>query len=168
MTVKNENTLKNLMDAFAGESQANRKYLAFAKKAEAEGYPNIAKLFRSAAEAETIHALKHLQTAGKIGSTIENLQAAVEGETFEFEKMYPGFIEQAQNAQENDALRTFTFANKAEEVHAKLYSEAYEAIKSGQDMEATYFVCPVCGNIEKGMVDKCFICGADGQKFFQV
>lgn len=168
MTVKNETTLKNLMDAFAGESQANRKYLAFAKKAEADGYPNIAKLFRSAADAETIHAIKHFETAGKVGSTLENLQAAVEGETFEFEKMYPDFIKQAQQAEEQEAVRTFAFADKAEQVHAKLYSEALEALKAGKDIEATYFVCPVCGNIEKGKVDKCSICGVSGEKFFQV
>lgn len=161
-------TFENLMEAFAGESQANRKYLAFAKKAEEEGQHNIAKLFRSAAEAETVHALKHLATASKIGTTLENLKTAVGGETHEFEKMYPEFIKQAEEADEKGALKSFKLANEAEKVHAKLYSEALKALQEGKDIEAGYFVCPVCGNIEKGKVDKCAICGASGEKFFQV
>lgn len=161
------NTLQNLSTAFAGESQANRKYLAFAKKAEEEGYPNIAKLFRSSAEAETIHALKHLSVAGGVGSTLENLKAAIAGETYEFEEMYPGFISQAEASGEKEAVRTFNLANKAEKVHARLYEEALETLNLGKDIEGEYYICPVCGNVEKQIPDKCSICGVKGEKFFQ-
>ncbi|GAV21974.1 rubrerythrin family protein [Carboxydothermus pertinax] len=163
-----QKTLENLMAAFAGESQANRKYLAFAKKAEAEGYPNIAKLFRSAAEAETIHALKHLEVAGKIGSTLENLKTAVAGETYEFTDMYPEFIKEAESSGETNAVRSFNFASKAEEVHARLYQEALSALEAGKDVEGEYYICPICGNIEKKRPERCAICNAPGEKFFQV
>ncbi|NYE56606.1 rubrerythrin family protein [Carboxydothermus ferrireducens] len=164
----NQKTLENLMAAFAGESQANRKYLAFAKKAEEEGYPNIARLFRSAAEAETIHALKHLEVAGKIGSTLENLKAAVAGETYEFTEMYPEFIKEAEASGENNAARSFTFASRAEEVHARLYQEALKALEEGKDVEGEFYICPVCGNIEKARPERCPICGVAGERFFQV
>ncbi|HHT48514.1 MAG TPA: rubrerythrin family protein [Firmicutes bacterium] len=162
----NENkTVANLMEAFAGEAQANRKYLAYAKKAEEEGKMNAAKLFRVAAEAETIHALKEFELAGKIGSTEENLKDAVTGETYEYQEMYPPFAREAEAAGNKAALKIFTFALKAEEVHAKLYQEALENLD--QTEEVFYYLCPVCGNIEKSRPEKCFICGVPGAKFIE-
>lgn len=160
-----EKTLKDLMDAFAGESQANRKYTAFARKAEAEGKTNAAKLFRAAADAETLHALKHLEVAGKIGSTAENLKAGVEGETYEYKDMYPEFLKDAEAEGNKAAIMTFTFAMKAEEVHARLYQEALDNID--QTEEVFYYLCPVCGNIEKSVPEKCSICGVPGSKFIK-
>ena len=157
--------LKHLMDAFAGESQANRKYTAYAKKAEAEGKVNAAKLFRAAAEAEAIHAQRHLEVAKKILSTAENLQDAVNGETYEYESMYPEFLKTAEVEGNKDAIRTFTYAMEAEKVHAKLYKEALENID--QKEEVFYYLCPICGNIEKGVPEKCSICGAPGSKFIK-
>jgi len=158
-------TLENLMNAFAGESQANRKYLAYAKQAEKEGKLNAAKLFRVAADAETIHALKQFEIAGKIGSTVDNLKDAVEGETREFKDMYPEFVKIAELEGNKAALRVFTFAMKAEEVHAKLYKEALENLDKTE--EVFYYLCPVCGNIEKSVPEKCSICGAPGDKFIK-
>jgi rubrerythrin len=158
-------TLENLMEAFAGESQANRKYLAYAKKAEKEGKKNAAKLFRAASDAETLHALKHLEVAGKIGSTADNLKDAVAGETHEFKSMYPDFVKVAEEEGNKAALASFNFAMKAEEVHAKLYQEALENLD--QEEEVFYYLCPVCGNIEKARPDKCFICGVKGDKFIE-
>lgn len=158
-------TLENLMAAFAGESQANRKYLAYAKKAEAEGKTNAAKLFRAASDAEAIHAYKHLEVAGKILSTSENLKDAVAGETYEFETMYPEFLEEAEKTENKAAIRTFTLALEAEKVHAKLYKEALENVDETE--EITYYLCPVCGNIEKSIPEKCFICNVPGSKFIK-
>lgn len=158
-------TLENLMAAFAGESQANRKYTAYAKKAEAEGKHNAAKLFRAAADAETLHALKEFELAGKIKTTAENLQDAIAGETYEFTDMYPGFIEVAKAEGEKAAVGAFTMAMKAEEVHAKLYQEALENIDNTE--EVFYYLCPLCGNIEKFVPDKCSICGVPGEKFIK-
>lgn len=163
--MENQKTLKNLMDGFAGESQANRKYLAYAKKAEAEGKTNAAKLFRAASDAEALHAQKHLEVAGKIKATQDNLSDAVAGETYEFETMYPEFIKDAQEEGNKAAINTFTLAMKAEEVHAKLYKEAIENIDSTE--EISYYLCPVCGNIEKSVPDKCIICGVPGSKFIK-
>ncbi|QSX08847.1 rubrerythrin family protein [Alkalibacter rhizosphaerae] len=163
--MENSKTLKNLMDAFAGESQANRKYLAFSKKAAAEGKNNAAKLFKAASDAETLHALKHFEVAGKIKDTATNLQAAVDGENYEAESMYPEFLEAAKEEGNKEAIRTFTFALKAEEVHAKLYQEALENMD--EEEEVFYYLCPVCGNIEKARPDTCFICGAPGDKFIK-
>jgi len=162
-------TEKNLKDAFAGESQANRKYLAFAKKAEQDGLPNIARLFRAAAEAETIHALGHFQALGGVGTTAANLQAAVDGETYEFTTMYPPMLDQATK-ENHKGKRMFEFAAKAEAVHAKLYQAALEAAKNGKDLtEARVYVCPVCGNVELGQPPaKCAICGTKGEKFVKV
>jgi len=157
--------LKHLMEAFAGESQASRKYTAYAKKAEAEGKKNAAKLFRAAAEAETLHAQKHLEVAGKILSTAENLQDAVNGETYEFETMYPEFLKAAEAEDNKAAIRTFTYAMEAEKVHAKLYKEALENID--EEEEVFYYLCPVCGNIEKVVPEKCSICGVPGSKFIK-
>jgi len=158
-------TNDNLMEAFAGESQANRKYLAFAKKAEQEGHLNAAKLFKAASDAETIHALKHFEVAGKIGSTLENLKSGVEGETHEYKEMYPPFVEQAEAEGNKAAVRTFTFAMKAEEVHAGLYQEAMDNLDNQE--EVFYYLCPVCGNIEKMVPGKCPICGVPGEKFIK-
>ncbi|RJQ39185.1 MAG: rubrerythrin family protein [Nitrospiraceae bacterium] len=157
-------TENNLKSAFAGESQANRKYLAFAKKADEEGYPGVAKLFRAAAEAETVHAMSQLRALGAIRTTAENLQAAIEGETYEFTQMYPGFITEAESEQKTQARHSFELANEAEKVHAALYKKALEALEQKSDTE--YFVCEICGNIASGNApDKCSICGAPSTKF---
>jgi rubrerythrin/Fe-S-cluster-containing hydrogenase component 2 len=157
--------IDHLMEAFAGESQANRKYLAYAKKAEKEGKLNAAKLFRAAADAETLHALKQFEVAGKIGSTTDNLKDAVAGETYEYKEMYPPFAEEAEAAGNKAALMAFNFAMKAEEVHAKLFQEALENLD--QTEEVFYYLCPVCGNIEKSVPEKCFICNVPGEKFIK-
>ena len=158
-------TLDNLMEAFAGESQANRKYLAYSKKAEKDGKINAAKLFKAASDAETIHALKHFEVAGKVGSTADNLKDGIAGETHEYKEMYPDFVKEAEAAGNNAALMSFTFAMKAEEVHAKLYKEALENLD--QTEEVFYYLCPVCGNIEKFVPEKCSICGVPGDKFIK-
>jgi rubrerythrin/NAD-dependent dihydropyrimidine dehydrogenase PreA subunit len=162
----NENkTLDNLMEAFAGEAQANRKYLAYSKKAEKDGNLNAAKLFKAASDAETLHALKHFEVAGKVGSTLDNLKDGVAGETHEYKEMYPDFVKIAEAEGNKAALLSFTYAMKAEEVHAKLYQEALENID--QTEEVFYYLCPVCGNIEKVRPDKCCICGVPGDKFIK-
>ena len=162
----NENkTLENLMAAFAGESEANRKYLAYAKKAEKDGKMNAAKLFRAASDAETIHALKHFEVAGKVGSTEENLKDGVAGETYEYKEMYPDFVKEAEAAGNKAAVMSFTFAMRAEEVHAGLYQEALENLDETE--EVFYYLCPVCGNIEKFVPDKCKICNVAGDKFIK-
>lgn len=158
-------TLKNLMAAFTGEAEANRKYTAYAKKAEKDGNLNAAKLFRAAADAETIHALKHFEVAGKIGSTADNLKDGVKGETYEYKEMYPDFVKEAEAEGNKAALMSFTFAMKAEEVHAGLYQEALENLD--QKEEVFYYLCPVCGNIEKFKPEKCSICGVPGDKFIK-
>ncbi|MHC4461975.1 MAG: rubrerythrin family protein [Planctomycetota bacterium] len=160
-------TSDNLKEAFAGESQANRKYLAFAKKAEGDGYPQIAKLFRAAAEAETVHAHAHFRVMGGIKSTEENLQAAIEGEGFEFQQMYPKFLAEAQTEENDPAVFSFKHALAVEEIHHGLYTEALDAVKSGSDLpEAKIFVCAVCGNtIKGGIPDKCPVCGAAKEQF---
>lgn len=159
----NQKTLGNLMEAFAGESQANRKYLAYAKKAEADGKKNAAKLFKAASDAEALHAQKHFEVAGKIKSTAENLHDAINGENHEYQSMYPEFLKAAQEEGNQAAVRTFTLALKAEEVHAGLYKEALDNLDQAE--EVFYYLCPVCGNIEKAVPEKCFICGAPGTKF---
>ncbi len=162
-------TEKNLKEAFAGESQANRKYLAFAKQAEQEGLPHVARMFRTIAEAETIHALGHLKALGEIRSTAENLRAALEGETHEYTKMYPPMVQQAQ-ADNHQAKRMFGYAVKAEEEHAKLFKAALEAVAQGKDLAAdAFYLCPVCGHVELGAPpESCPVCGAKGNKFIQV
>ena len=163
--VSKNKTIDNLMEAFAGETQASRKYLAYSKKAEQEGKINAAKLFKAASDAETLHALKHFEVAGKIGSTIDNLKDAVAGETYEYRDMYPDFVKLAEEEGNKAAVRSFTFAMKAEEVHAKLYQEALESLD--QTEEIFYYLCPVCGNIEKFVPEKCSICGAPGDRFIK-
>lgn len=163
-------TTENLWAAFAGESQANRKYLAFAKKAEEEGYPQIARLFRAAAEAETVHAHAHLRVLGGVKGTAENLQAAIDGENYEFQKMYPEFIKQAEAEGNKQALTSFKFANQVEQIHADLYKEALENFKQGKDLPTVaLWVCNVCGNTVKGEApDKCPICGAPRKQFMEI
>lgn len=153
------------MEAFAGESQANRKYTAYARKAEAEGKKNAAKLFKAASDAETLHALKHFEVAGMIGSTADNLKDAVAGETHEYKEMYPDFLKDAEAEGNKGAVMSFTFAMKAEEVHARLYQEALENINESE--EIFYYLCPICGNIEKAVPEKCSICGVPGSKFIK-
>lgn len=161
-------TMSNLQEAFAGESQANRKYLAFAKQAESEGFTQVARLFRASAEAETVHAHAHLKVMGGIKSTRENLQAAIDGETHEFKSMYPPMIEEAEKEGNAAAVRTFKFANEVEKVHAELYSKALETIGNEGDLFA-YFVCSICGHtVEKEAPEKCVVCGAGSRAFSKV
>ena len=160
---------ENLKHAFAGESQANRRYLAFARKAEEEGLIQIAKLFRAAAEAETIHALNHLRILGEIRSTAENLDTAISGETFEFQKMYPGYLEVAKQEENKRASWSFGVANQVEMIHASLFNKAAEALTKGHDLDkSSYYVCGVCGNtVENEPPDKCPICNAPKKEFFE-
>ena len=158
-------TEKNLMDAFAGESQANRKYLAFAKQADKEGLPQVAKLFRAAAEAETIHAHAHLRNAGKIGDTTANLKAAIAGETYEFTKMYPEMIADAKEEGQDRIAKYFDMVNKVEEVHANLYKKA---LADPSSITGDLYVCTVCGYTQEGPCDKCPICGAVAAAFAKI
>ncbi len=163
-------TDENLKAAFAGESQANRLYLAFAKVAEQEGFPQIAKLFRAAAEAETVHAHNHLRVMGQVKGTADNLSTAVSGETYEFKSMYPQFIEEAKKENNKKALQSFDYANKVEQIHASLYQKAIEAIKTKKDLaKAELHVCPVCGNtFEDEGPDVCPICGTKKAAFKRI
>jgi rubrerythrin len=163
-------TADNLKEAFAGESQANRTYLAFAKKAEEDGYPQVAKLFRATAEAETIHAHAHLRVLGGIKSTADNLQEAINGEALEFKDMYPRFLAEAEKEGNKPATFSFKNALAVEEVHHGLYTEALGAVSSGSDLPAQkIFVCPVCGNTVKGEApDRCPFCGVPHDRFFEV
>ena len=162
-------TMDNLKEAFAGESQANQKYRAFAKKAEQDGYPNLARLFRTTAEAERIHAEGHLKAMEQICSSIENLQAAIQGETYEYTKMYPPMVAQAE-ADGHKAKRMFGYATEVEEVHARLYKMALEAVQQGNDLtETEFYLCPVCGRIEFGKpTEACPTCGTKPDKFILV
>jgi rubrerythrin len=157
---------RDLQEAFAGESQANQKYRAFAAKAERDGFPNIARLFRTTAEAERIHADGHLKALDGVGSTADNLKAAIGGETHEFTEMYPPMLERAVAAG-HKAKRMFGYAVEAEATHAKLYALALEAVKQGKDLaETKFYLCPVCGHIEFGEPPQtCPTCGAKGATF---
>jgi rubrerythrin len=160
-------TEKNLQEAFAGESQANRKYLAFAQKAEQEGYKQIAKLFRAAADAETVHAHNHLRLLSGAKSTKENLGTAISGETYEFQKMYPRMIEDAKAEDKKGAVLSFNYANEVEKIHADLYKNALENL--GRNPEVDYYVCQVCGNTVEGEPpDKCPICGSLKKMFKKI
>ena len=163
-------TDENLKDAFAGESQANRMYLAFAKKAEEEGFPQIAKLFRAAAESETVHAMNHLRAMGQVKSTTDNLGTAVSGETYEFKKMYPEFIDEAKKEGNKKAQLSFDYANQVEQIHAGLYQKALDALKAKKQPATTeYWVCPVCGNTFEGSTpDQCPICATSKEKFMKI
>jgi len=161
-------TEQNLLDAFAGESQANRKYLAFAKQADKEGYNHVAKLFRAAAEAETVHAHAHLKTLGGINSTTENLKEAIAGETHEYKNMYPAMIETAKEEGNKAAERSFTFANSVEKVHADLYRNALDNLDKPGDVEC-YYVCSVCGyTCAHEAPDTCPVCNAKSKAFMKV
>lgn len=158
---------QNLMQAFAGESQANRKYLAYSKQAEKEGFPQVAKLFRAAAEAETVHAHTHLRTLGNIKSTAENLRDAIAGETHEFKSMYPEMIQIAQEEGEKAAERSFRYANQVEMVHAELYRKALDHMDNLAEVD--YYVCSVCGyTCENEPPAKCPVCNAVAKAFFKV
>ncbi|HMB31294.1 MAG TPA: rubrerythrin family protein [Desulfohalobiaceae bacterium] len=160
-------TNENLQSAFAGESQANRKYLAFAAQAEKDGHHQVAKLFRAVAEAETVHAHSHLKAMGGIKTTQENLKEALSGENYEFQTMYPEMIQKAQDEGNAKAERTFRYANEVEQVHARLYQQAIDNLGSLE--ETDYFVCSVCGYTCKAETpDKCPVCGAIPKAFFSV
>jgi rubrerythrin len=163
-------TTENAKEALAGESQANRKYLAFSEKAAEDGFKNVAVLFKAASEAEAIHAKKLLKVLSMIEPTAKNLEASVEGETHEYISMYPEFIKAAEAEKRTDAVLAFTHAMKAEEVHAGLYKKALAAVKAGSDLgREKVFLCPVCGNIETGKApDKCPICGVFGKQFREI
>ena len=162
-------TNKNLNEVFAGESQANQKYRAFANKAERDGFPNIAHLFRTTAEAERIHAEGHLGSMSGIGSTAENLQTAIDGETYEYTTMYPPMLKQAEE-ENHKAKRMFGYAVEAEAIHAKLYKKALEAVQRGEDLtETEFYLCPVCGYIEFGKpTEACPVCKVKAEKFIQI
>jgi len=163
-------TIQNLKSAFAGESQANRRYLAFAKKADEEGIPQIARLFRATAEAETIHAHNHLRIIGEIKSTAQNLETALSGETFEFNKMYPEYLNTAKQEGNQQASWSFDVANKVEQVHAGLFTKTIDALKTNKPLPTIdYYVCGVCGNtVEAKAPERCPICGAPKARFFKV
>ena len=160
-------TQDNLQAAFAGESQANRKYLAFAAKAETEGFPQIAKLFRAAAAAETVHALSHFRVMKGVADTKQNLQAAIDGESYEFKEMYPAFIEIAEKEGHRAAVVSFRNAMAVEKTHHDLYCKALESLAAGRDLaESPFFVCDICGHTAVGEApDKCPVCGAPKSKF---
>jgi rubrerythrin len=161
------NTEQNLLDAFAGESQANRKYLAFAEKADKEGYPQAARLFRAAAAAETVHAHAHLRAVGGVNSTAENLREAISGETHEFKEMYPDMIETAKTEEQRAALRSFENANAVEKIHAALYQSVLDNLQNAKDVD--YYVCGVCGNtVESDVPETCPVCGAKAKAFAKV
>ena len=163
-------TQENLQEAFAGESQANRRYLFFADKADKEGYPQIARLFRATADAETVHARSHFAAMGGIGETKDNLGAAIKGEEYEFTQMYPGFIKQAESENKKRAQMSFEFANEVEKVHHELYQKALETLEAEDPpKDEPYFVCQVCGHIVVGEApDVCPICGAPLKVFKRV
>jgi len=163
-------TQEDLQEAFAGESQANRTYLAFARKAEEDGYSQVARLFRAAAASETVHALNHLQVMGGINDTLDNLQEAAEGEAAEFRNMYPKFIERAKESGNQDARDSFEYASEVEEIHHSLYEKAIEAVKQGENLpETEMFVCQGCGNtVEEEAPESCPICGAPKSMFEKV
>jgi rubrerythrin len=163
-------TEKNLEEAFAGESQASRRYQYFADKAEEGGHPQIARLFRAAVEAETVHARNHLTVLGGINSTQENLKEAISGEEYEYTNMYPAFIKEAKEEGQTRALNSFSYANAVEKIHHDLYQKALESLETGKEPKAEpYYVCSVCGNTVAGEApDKCPICGAPMSKFRKV
>jgi len=163
-------TSDNLKEAFAGESQANRMYLAFAKKADQDGFPMVAKLFRGAAAAETVHAHAHLRVMGGVKNTVENLEAGIDGEGHEFKEMYPQFIKEAETEGNTQAVFSFKNANAVEEIHHGLYSDALAAVKSGSDLVGgSIWVCGICGNtVWNEAPEKCPVCGAPKARFFEV
>ncbi len=166
----NDQTSKNLKEAFAGESQASRRYNAFALKAEEEGFTNLARLFRAIAQSETIHAMNHLKCMKGVNSSLENVEEALKGEKEEYTGMYPMFMDQAKRDVNNDALKTFYWANETEQVHADFYEKAVEALKQGNDPQVEKLhVCSVCGYTAEGTTppDKCPVCGETRDKFVE-
>ena len=163
-------TSDNLQDAFAGESQASRKYTYFAEKADASGEPMIARLFRAAAEAETVHARNHLKVMGGINSVKENLEAAIGGEHFEFNEMYPGFIKEAGKEGNAAAERSFDLANRVEAIHHKLFNAALKDLEAGtKKADTPIYVCQTCGNTVWGEApERCPVCGAVHSQFKQI
>jgi len=163
-------TVENLKSAFAGESQANRRYVAFARKADEEGFPQVAKLFRAAGEAETVHAVNHIRVIGDVKGTAENLDAAISGETFEYKKMYPEYVKVAKKEKNDQATWSFNVANQVEQIHANLFAKAAKALKAGKEpAKADYYVCGVCGNtVENEPPERCPVCGNPQSKFFKV
>jgi rubrerythrin len=163
-------TVNNLQDAFAGESQANRKYLAFAIKADKEGFPQVARLFRAAAEAETVHAHAHLRALAGVKDTKENLKAAISGEDYEFKTMYPDFLAKAQEEANKPAETSFKFALAVEKIHHDLYTRALQTLETGSDLpERKVYVCPVCGNtVYDEPPDACPICNAPKASFREI
>ena len=163
-------TRENLEEAFAGESQANRMYLAFAEKAERDGLKQVAKIFRAAAEAETVHALAHFKVMEGIQTTLENLKTAIKGEGYEFQTMYPEFLKEAQQEGDKKAERSFQYAMEVEKIHHGLYLKALEAVEGGKDLpETPVYVCPVCGNTVEGEIpDSCPVCNVPGSKFKEI
>jgi rubrerythrin len=163
-------TIENTKEAFAGESQANRKYLAYSEKAAADGFNGVATLFKAASEAEAIHAKKLLKVLSAIESTEKNLEMSIAGETHEFTKMYPDFVKLAESEGKSDAVLAFTYAMKAEEVHANLYKKALDAVKVKEDLgREKIFLCPVCGNIVFAKPpEKCPICSVFGKQFREI
>lgn len=161
-------TEEALKEAFAGESQANRKYLAFSAKADQEGFPQAARLFRAAADAETIHAHNHLRALKAVHGTRENLAEALAGETHEFKSMYPAMIEDAKAEGNKEAERSFHFANDVEKIHAALYEKLLAGL-GGVGEAYSYYVCPVCGyTAEREAPEVCPVCGAKGKMFRKV
>jgi rubrerythrin len=163
-------TTDNLQTAFAGESQANRKYLAFAKKADQEGFPQIARLFRAAAAAEAVHASNHFRALEGVKGTAENLRAAIGGENYEVVTMYPPMLAEAQAAGDKRAALSFKYASDVEKIHEELYRQAAEAIASGRDLpEMEFYVCPVCGNTHAGpLVGRCPVCNTPGERYEKI
>ncbi len=161
---------EGLKTAFAGESQANRKYLAFSKKAEQEGFPGVARLFHAAAAAETVHAHNHLRVLEGIKSTVENLKEAIEGEFYEFTKMYPEFIKEAKTDGNESAERSFNYANEVEKVHHELFKKALELLENGKDLEnKSMYVCSVCGYTHQGdPLDTCPVCNSPKKVFDKI
>ncbi len=162
-------TQDNLKEAFAGESQANRKYLAFSQKAKGEGFEKVSRLFQVVADAETIHALKHLQTLKGVGTTLDNLKEAIAGEHHEYTDMYPGFIAEAEKDGNQQAKVSFHLANEVEKVHHKLYEKALQAVEQKHDLQTeAFFLCPICGHVEENEAPgRCPVCGAPGSSFKQ-
>jgi rubrerythrin len=160
-------TTANLHDAFAGESMAHMKYLAFAQKAEEEGKPNIARLFKAISFAEQVHATNHLKTLTELGDTVENLQTAIDGENFEVDEMYPTYDAVAKLQGEKGAIRSIHYAIEAEKIHAAMYTEAKQAVEKGKDAElGTLYICPVCGYTVEGRTpDNCPVCGVKKERF---
>jgi rubrerythrin len=161
--------MDDLNAAFAGESQANRKYTAFARKADEEGYAQVAKLFRAAAAAEAVHAFNHLKAMDGLQATSENLKTAIGGENYEVTSMYPGFIQDAETEENKRALRTFRWAMDVEKIHEALYRKALENLEAGKEGSFDYYVCPFCGYTHEGPLEgKCPVCGAPGEKFERI